>query len=209
MRRRITALLALAAVTTLAACAQANGDEGTRVLGHEDYHGVMIENTDGGPIDIHYEVTVDSGPAVSVFFMDDADYADVQNGSGFEYYIVYSVEDTRHARREWTWSEEGVFYVVVINLDGSLENATVTYSIGHEETPTEGDTVLWVAAAVIVVVVAVVATLLLAGRRNGGKVAPGQVEGGERVVPRAEVRPPPGPYPPPPPLGPYPPPPGG
>lgn len=211
MRWRFMALLALAAVATLAACAHAHEDEGTKELGYGEYVGVEVENDHGGSVDIFYDVTVDSGPGVDVFFMDDTDYSDVQAGRGFEYYIVFSVEDTLHAKREWTWSEEGVFYVVVINLNESLENATVTYSIGHEEVAETPSMLLWVLGAAVVIVVAILLFVLLTGRRRVAEAATPQAEGAGTASQGTEPRPPPGPHPPPPPLGPYapPPPPGG
>jgi hypothetical protein len=155
--RYIVPLFALAAMALLAAPALAVRDSGTRTLVYGDFLSVEIpfESSSSISMDITYDVTVTSGPAVNVYFMDKASYEDFTSGSSSElsYYAAHSYLRTAHASDSFTWYEKGTYYIVVQHTGVGLEdNSVVVYEAEWEENAV-GTSLCYILGAIFAVIV--------------------------------------------------------
>ncbi len=48
----------------------------------------------------------------------------------FSYYKAYSVQDTKGTDEEWSWSEEGTFFIIIDSTaQSTMDNTTVKYEV--------------------------------------------------------------------------------
>ncbi|UCC93701.1 MAG: hypothetical protein JSW25_03290 [Thermoplasmata archaeon] len=155
MRGRILiASVLLIWLVLLASPAIAEKEEGTTsiALGDAIVVGIDVD----GSTNIKYDVEVNSGPNVNVYFMDGSDYFGYKNGPAFEYYVFYSHEDVSSASEDFVWSEDGTYYVVIDTKGTANPDATtrVTYMVEWTE-PSIGYwlTSIGICVAIILVVI--------------------------------------------------------
>jgi hypothetical protein len=132
MRRGAVSVIVLLTVLLASTPALAGEEKGTDTLEFLEYVDVMIDNTDGKTMRVHYSVEVTAGVNVNVYFMDKEGYDDYKDPlvMNLSYYPGHSVLDTKGAERTFTWSEEGEFYLVIDNTGfSSMDTATVDYDV--------------------------------------------------------------------------------
>lgn len=132
MRRTLIPLALCVALLLMAVPVQAKEDSGEETLIWLGFIDVKIDNTDGGSLVIKYDVEVTEGVAVNVYFVNQQGYDDFVDilVVNFTYYVSYSVLNTKDAEKEWTWSNEGTFYVIIENAgDSSMDTTTVNYKV--------------------------------------------------------------------------------
>jgi hypothetical protein len=162
--RSLASLLVLIALLLTSVPALGGKEVGTETLSINESRDFRIENADGGPMDISYEVVVTDGPDIDVLFMDADDHVSFLAGDPFEYYIEMSVLGTHDAAKEWTWSHEGNFYIVIDNTFAATapppQNANVTLTYVVEWTA--WDTIDWLSWGLVFIVAIVILVVLLA-----------------------------------------------
>ena len=132
MRRTLIPLALCVALLLLAVPVQAGEASGEETLDWLDYIDVTIDNTDGDSLSIAYDVEVTEGVAVNVYFVDQEGYDDYVDPLvvNFSYYVSYSVLNTKDAEKDWTWNDEGNFYVIIENAGvSSMDTSTVKYEV--------------------------------------------------------------------------------
>ena len=130
MRRTLYLAAALIALLLVAVPVQAGEESGEKTLGWLDHFAVEINNTDGDRLRISYDVEVTDGVNVNIYFMDEEGYDDFVAFQNFSYFELYSVKDTDGAEKEWTWTKEGTFYVVIENAGWqSFDITTFDYDV--------------------------------------------------------------------------------
>lgn len=130
MRRTLYLATVLIALLLVAVPVQAGEESGEKTLSWLDHLAVEINNTDGDQLRISYDVEVTEGVNVNIYFMDEEGYDDFVSFQNFSYYELYSVKDTDDAEKEWTWTKEGTFYVVIENAGWqSFDITTFDYEV--------------------------------------------------------------------------------
>ena len=133
MRRTLMPLALCVALLLVAMPVQAGKASGVEILDLIDpYIDFKIDNTEGGIITIEYYVEVTDGLAVNVYFVDQDGYDDFidPQEANFTYYVSYSVQDTKDAKKDWTWNEAGDFYVIIeYGGDTDTESSEVIYTV--------------------------------------------------------------------------------
>ncbi len=171
-RTRLIATMLMAAIVLLASSAMAGEKEGAETLEMEDYVTVHIDNTDGTTLDILYDVEVQDGVKVNVYFMDADGFSDFEAFLPFEYFKEYSVTDTKDIQKDFIWTNKGDFYVVIDSTASDInETTTVEYKVTWGDAYFMGMNWLW-CIAVIVIVVIVTAALAFMRKPGEGKELP-------------------------------------
>ncbi len=131
MRRTLIPLALCVALLLVAVPVQAGEASGEETLDLIDYHiDIEIDNTDGDSLSSAYDVEVTEGVAVNVYFVDQQGYEDYIALINFSYFVSYSVLNTKDADKEWTWNDEGIFYVIIDTTAlSSTDNSTVKYKV--------------------------------------------------------------------------------
>ena len=176
MRRpRLIAAMLMAAIVLLANVAMAGEEEGTETLEMSDYVSVHIDNTEGDTLDISYEVEVEDGVNVNVYFMDSDGFADFEAFLDFKYFKEYSKTDTGDKKKHFIWANEGDFYVVIDSTaDNITKTTTVKYKVTWDNAYFKGMNWLWCIAVIVIVVIitAVLAFMKRPGEDEEGKELP-------------------------------------
>jgi uncharacterized membrane protein len=157
------ALGALILVLVVSGFAMAETDEGTKRLEDGEALTIAIDNTEGDDLWIELEVQVLDGPDVNVWFTDEEGYTDFfdREAPVFSYYHEHSQEETSYAEDSFYWDHEGIFYVIIDNIqnDATGQSAVVQYNVTWEVN--EFGELLLVGVLVIIVVIVVVVVLVL------------------------------------------------
>jgi len=117
---------------------------------------VVVELDLEGTTRIKYDIQVESGPNVNVWFLEFGDYNDYDQGRDFLYYFAYSSEDVSSASKDFTWTDDGLHYII-IDTKGTANPdtvVTVTYTVEWEQGGL--GTFLYTAVCVTVVVVGII-----------------------------------------------------
>jgi len=171
----VAAVAALALVAMLATPSLAGSDSGMKWLYEGNFIAVEIPFTSDSALslDISFEITVTSGPAVDVYFMDEVGYwAFVEPGIGeFSYYAAHSYVDRTYASDSFAWYEKGTYYVVVEQTGVSQTSASdVEYVVEWEENAL-GNSVCYVLGAILaVIVIGAIAVAVIRAKRPAPKV---------------------------------------
>lgn len=159
-RSRLIATVLVAAIVLLASGAMAGEEEGTETLEMGDYVSVHIGNSDGTTLDILYDVEVQDGVKVNVYFMDADGFSDFQASLSFEYFEEYSVTDTLDIQKDFIWTNEGDFYVVIDSTASDVnETTTVEYKVTWGDAYFMGMNWIW---CIVVIVIVIIITAALA-----------------------------------------------
>jgi hypothetical protein len=162
MRRSILLALALLGVVLLAGTVSAGKEKGTdEVLEWGDFIGIRIDTMERST-EVEYDVTVTEGARVSVYYVPEEgweEYNDVESMT-FKYVPTWSVQDTRSARKSFTETDGGAWYVIIENadLDAPGVNSTVSYEVTWKETSL-GDYMVGLGLCLVVIVVVIIAAL--------------------------------------------------
>jgi len=197
----VAAAAALALVAMLATPSLAGSDSGTKRLYEGNFIAVEIPFTSDSALslDISYEVTVTSGPAVDVYFMDEVGYwAFVEPGAGeFSYYAAHSYVGTTYATDSFAWYEKGTFYVVVQQTGGSQTSASdVEYAVEWEESAIGSSMCFALGAILAAIVIGAIVIAIIRAKRPAPKVDRwGRPLPPSKPPPPAIVRPAPAPAP--------------
>lgn len=173
--RTLVSLFVLIALLLTSVPALGGKEVGTETLAINDSIDFHIDASDGGPTDIAYEVVVTDGPEIDVFFMDAECYESFLVGDPFEYYIDMSVLGTQDAKKEWTWSQEGEFYIVIDNTFAATKppldegNVTLTYVVEWEAWGAT-DWLAWGMVFIVATVILVVLLVLVVRARERARI---------------------------------------
>ncbi len=132
MRRTLIPLAICVGLLLMAVPVQAGEASGVEILNWLEYIDIKIDNTEGGDLNIAYDVEVANGSAVNVYFVDEQGYDDYVDPlvANFTYYVSYSDLNTKDTDKDWTWSEEGNFYVIIENAGlTSMDTSEVRYEV--------------------------------------------------------------------------------
>lgn len=169
MRRWVPYVLLMLVLLLLPGAAMAGDEEGTRTLEWLEHVDVEIDNSDGKVLTIEYDVSVTAGVPVNVFFMGEEQYDDYVDPLVFNttYYSAHSKLNTRDAQKRFTWSEEGVFHLVIENTGySSMDTTTVEYTVTWSSGGLWGYP--WWCWVILIVVIIIALGLGWIFRRRGG-----------------------------------------
>jgi hypothetical protein len=173
MRRSVVIVLSLITVVLLSTPAFAGKEKDTEIIGWGD--SVVVSMNIDGTTNVKYDVKVDSGPNVNVWWLEQVDYDKYIADQPFEYFILYSNEDVRSVKEDFSWSSDGMHYVVIdtMGIADLDENATVSYTVEWEK-PSASDwaTNIGLCIAVIVVVLIVGFFIMRAREKDPEPYAP-------------------------------------
>lgn len=176
MRRpRLIAAMLMAAIVLLASVAMAGEEEGTETLEMGDYVTVHIDNTEGSTLDILYDVEVEEGVNVNVYFMDADGFADFEASLALKYFKEYSKTDTGDTKKDFIWANKGDYYVVIDSTASEVNvTTTVKYKVTWDSAYFMGGNWLWCIAVIVIVVIvtAVLAFMRRPGEDEEGKDLP-------------------------------------
>ena len=130
------------AILLLAVPAQAEKSEGTETLEWGDHIDIRIDFDAGDIHKIKYEVKVIEGAPVNIFFLTSTGYNQYTSPLAWEfsYYVNESSLNTKNVEKDFTWDDQGTYYIVIENTHYTLRNSTVEYTVSWEShSSTEGD----------------------------------------------------------------------
>jgi hypothetical protein len=187
---RALPVLLLISLLLLAGTAMAGEEKGTSTIPPFESVDVRIDNSDGTTLKVSYDVELVDGHGFNVFFVDESDWEKYSEGQSFEYYVLYSVENTSDVQKEWNWDESGVFYVIIDNsfTDPSVwENITVDYKVSWEEW-TAVDWIFWGGLCFAIVIVLVILSIFLRRVRRKPQAEPPAMTGEEVMAQRYDIQ---------------------
>lgn len=128
----------------------------TKTLNPGQYWHVGINMEDGATVNI--ELTVESGPAVDFFVMDENNFDDLQAGNfqDVQYYASPSTEQTKEYSTEFTAEKNDNFYFVVDNTPLGGASATESADVHLMIEETGGILGLVIIGVIVMVVIGVV-----------------------------------------------------
>jgi hypothetical protein len=171
MRKIILIMVTLVFVLLLATPALAGKEKDTRTIGWGD--SIIVSVPIDGSTNVMYDVKVDSGPNVNVWWLEQIDYDKYVADQPFEYYILYSNEDVRSIKEDFTWSQDGTHYVVIdtMGIADLDENATVSYSVEWRE-PSASDWFMNIGICIAIIVVVFVVLFVIYRIRSRDDMPP-------------------------------------
>ena len=140
-------------------------EEGTVRLGPGETVYVTIDNTGWEDLWLEYQVSVHDGPAVNVWFTGEEGYTEFYDPheTSFSYYPEHSVEETSHVEKDFSWDNEGIFYLIVDNRHnvGNDHNVTVEYNVTWESHEFDGFFLVSLIAIIVVIMIVVVLLVVM------------------------------------------------
>jgi hypothetical protein len=132
----------------------AGKEEGTATLEAGDHAYLEMENEDGSFLRVKYNIEVVDGPNVNVYFMDADAFADYEAGGSFDFFDVYSEEDTDDYRTNFVIDKEGEYFLVAETTSTvANETSEIEFSIEWESVYEPGFNWLWCVAVIVIIVV--------------------------------------------------------
>ncbi|UCC92714.1 MAG: hypothetical protein JSW25_08630 [Thermoplasmata archaeon] len=159
------------AVVLLATPAFAGKEKDTKTIGFGD--SIVVKVKIDGTTNVMYDVKVDSGPNVNVWWLEQVDYDKYSANQPFEYFILYSNEDVGSVKEDFSWSQDGNHYVVIdsMGIAGLDENATVSYTVEWEKA-SAADWIMNIGICLAIVIVIVIVGFFFRRSRSKPAEAP-------------------------------------
>ncbi|NIP36917.1 MAG: hypothetical protein GWN18_18270 [Thermoplasmata archaeon] len=139
----------MASITALA-----GREEGTRTIEVGEHAYLEMENVDGSFLRVRYDVEVVDGASVNVYFMDADAFEDYEAGRDFDFFEVYSEEDTDAYDASFVVDKEGKYYLVAeTTATAANETSEIEFNIEWESVYEPGFNWLWCISSIIMVIV--------------------------------------------------------
>lgn len=193
MRRTILLALALLSVLLLAGTTSAGKEKGTdEVLSWGDFIGIRIDTMERST-EVEYDVTVTEGARVSVYYVPEEGWDEYNDDESltFKYVPTWSVLDTRSAKKSFTETDGGAWYVIIENTDMEAPglNSTVTYEVTWKETSL-GDYMFGAGVCIIVIIVVIIVAFFVRRVRKQAEPVPPPMDQPYAQQPYAQRSPP-------------------
>jgi hypothetical protein len=192
MKGYLLFIIPIFALAALAACAAADEQTNTTELESGDFIGVEIK-CDVMSMAIEYDVKVNEGPPIDVYFMDSSGYDSICAGNDFTSFKKGDTKDSLAAHKEWYWSKKGTFYVVIGNKKSTNLTANITYTV--KWTDSSSSAAFGVVFLFIVIPILILVTIVLLVRRRRRRAKGATVPIAQTAAPAQPTQP--GQFPPP------------
>ncbi len=128
-----------------------------------------IDNTEGRTLRISYDIQVIEGAPISIYFVK----AEARPNYTQEFYSDWTVLNTTGARRDWEWSDKGVYLLMIVIAEEATEDVT-TIEFVVEWMPKGWPFSLSLLYGIIVLIIATVVIVVLAIWRRRSRPPPGE-----------------------------------
>jgi len=127
------AIVVLAALASIAGCAQAEEESGEETLTEHSTRFINFDFDEGTILRVEYEVEVVAGPNVQVYFAPRAGYEEAIGFSGeiSTYYEQWSTLDTSYTRREFRLNEHGTYFLIIRGPVEEGQVSVVMYTLDY------------------------------------------------------------------------------
>jgi hypothetical protein len=148
----------------------ADSVESSAILKMGDTVAITIDNTDGNPLNISYDVLCYEEIPISVYFVDAQGYDDYYDpgADSFDYYSEFSIRDSVHPVMEWTFEEEGVFFIIIANDHHLNPGHTVTVRYEVNWFDESLDAFMYFAVGIIVVFTIILIVMIMVSYQMDG-----------------------------------------